>query len=71
MGINEVDKEDSLIVEGGKPHGAKIDTYKDHRMAMSFAIAGLKVPGIVIKNPEAVNKSFPDFFDKLKVFYWC
>ena len=43
-----------------------IETYNDHRMAMSFAIAGLKVPGIIIKNPENVKKSFPDFFERLK-----
>lgn len=69
MGINAADTEDSLIVEGGKPHGAEIETYKDHRMAMSFAVAGLEVPGIKIKNPEVVNKSFPDFFERLRVFY--
>jgi 3-phosphoshikimate 1-carboxyvinyltransferase len=69
MGINAVDTDDSLVVEGGVPHGAKIDTYNDHRMAMSFAIAGLKVPGIIIKNPENVKKSFPDFFERLKSFY--
>ena len=39
-----------------------IDTYNDHRMAMSFAIAGLIIPGVKIKNPKCVEKSFPDFF---------
>jgi len=42
-----------------------IETYKDHRMAMCFAILGLKVPGIKIKNPACVKKTFPNFFQKL------
>ena len=44
---------------------AVIDTYDDHRMAMCFAILGLKVPGIKIKNPACVKKTFPNFFQKL------
>ena len=43
----------------------EIDTYNDHRMAMCFAILGLKVPGIRIKNPACVKKTFPNFFQKL------
>ena len=46
-------------------HGAEIETYNDHRMAMCFAILGLKVPGIRIKNPACVKKTFPNFFQKL------
>jgi len=49
----------------GNLHGAEIDTYNDHRMAMCFAILGLKVPGIKIKNPTCVRKTFPNFFQKL------
>jgi len=48
-------------------HGAEIETYNDHRMAMCFAIVGLKVPGIKIKNPGCVNKTFPNFFQKLRM----
>jgi len=44
--------------------GAEVETYDDHRMAMSFAVAGLKIPGVKIKNPRCVEKSFPDFFDR-------
>jgi 3-phosphoshikimate 1-carboxyvinyltransferase len=47
-------------------HGATIETYNDHRMAMSFAVAGLKVNGIAIKNPSCVSKSFPNFWDEFK-----
>ena len=54
-------------VEMGQLHGADIETYDDHRMAMCFAVLGLKVPGIRIKNPGCVSKTFPSFFDKLKL----
>jgi 3-phosphoshikimate 1-carboxyvinyltransferase len=47
-------------------HGAEIETYNDHRMAMCFSVLGLKVPGIRIKNPWCVSKTFPNFYDKLK-----
>jgi 3-phosphoshikimate 1-carboxyvinyltransferase len=43
----------------------EIETYNDHRMAMCFAILGLKVPGIRLKNPACVKKTFPNFFQKL------
>lgn len=43
-----------------------VDTYDDHRMAMSFAIAGLRIPGVVIRNPECVSKTYPRFFDDLE-----
>jgi 3-phosphoshikimate 1-carboxyvinyltransferase len=46
--------------------GADIETYKDHRMAMCFSVLGLKVPGIRIKNPQCVSKTFPNFFEKLE-----
>lgn len=66
MGIDATATEDSIIVKGGKPHGAEIETYNDHRMAMSFSIAGLVVEGMKIKNPENVNKSFPGFYSALE-----
>ncbi len=63
MGVQTREGEDHLIVFGGHPlHGAVIDTYNDHRIAMSFAAAGLAVPGIIIENPRCVDKSFPDFW---------
>jgi len=54
-----------LVIKGGAHRGTEIDTYNDHRIAMSFAIAGLKIPGIFIKDEKCVEKSFPDFW---KVF---
>ena len=56
---------DTLEIFPGPLHGAEIETYNDHRMAMCFATLGLKVAGIKIKNPACVKKTFPDFFEKL------
>ncbi len=53
------------VTPGTKLHGAEIETYNDHRIAMCFAILGLHVPGIRIKNPACVKKTFPNFFQKL------
>jgi 3-phosphoshikimate 1-carboxyvinyltransferase len=63
MGITAEETPDGLRVVGGTPHGAEIDTYQDHRIAMSFAVAGLKSPGVVIRDPDVVAKSFPDFWE--------
>jgi 3-phosphoshikimate 1-carboxyvinyltransferase len=54
-----------LIIESQPIHGALIDDFNDHRIAMSFAVLGLKIPGIKIKNPDCVNKSYPDFWKDL------
>ncbi len=56
---------DTLIINPGELKGAEIETYDDHRIAMCFATLGLKVPGIRIKNPRCVQKTFPTFFYKL------
>jgi 3-phosphoshikimate 1-carboxyvinyltransferase len=63
MGIAVRETAAGLVISGGRPRGAAIDTYQDHRLAMSFAVAGLKAPGTVIRNPAVVAKSFPDFWD--------
>jgi 3-phosphoshikimate 1-carboxyvinyltransferase len=60
-----LERGDTLEVFPARLHGATIETYEDHRMAMCFAILGLKVPGIRIKNPSCVKKTFPNFFQKL------
>lgn len=64
-GAKVVEDGDTLTVWPSSLHGAEIETYNDHRMAMCFAILGLKVPGIKIKNPACVKKTFPNFFQKL------
>jgi 3-phosphoshikimate 1-carboxyvinyltransferase len=48
-------------------HGAEIETYGDHRMAMCFATLGLYVSGMRIKDPACVRKTFPNFFQKLVI----
>lgn len=64
-GARILEKRDTVMVLPSALHGAEIETYNDHRMAMCFAILGLKVPGIRIKNPSCVKKTFPNFFQKL------
>jgi len=66
IGIAAEELPDGLMVKGGKPVAANIQTYNDHRIAMSFAIAGLAVPGIEISDRKCVDKSFPDFWKELK-----
>ena len=66
-GAQVVEEGDTLTVFPSATglHGASIETYNDHRIAMCFAILGLKVPGLEIKNPACVKKTFPNFFQKL------
>ena len=64
-GAKVIETGDTLEVFPSSLHGAEIETYNDHRMAMCFAILGLKVPGLRIKNPACVKKTFPNFFQKL------
>ena len=61
----EVNGED-LAITGGIPRGARIRTYDDHRIAMSFAVLGLAVPGMEIEGEECVGKSFPGFWAALE-----
>ena len=46
-------------------HGATVETYNDHRMAMSLALAGLRIPGVTILNPGCTAKTYPKYFDDL------
>jgi 3-phosphoshikimate 1-carboxyvinyltransferase len=64
-GAKVVEESDTLTVHPSPLHGAEIETYNDHRMAMCFAVLGLKVPGIRLRNPACVKKTFPSFFQKL------
>ena len=64
-GAKVIEEGDALTVSPSTLHGAEIETYNDHRMAMCFAILGLKVPGIKLNNPSCVKKTFPSFFQKL------
>ena len=66
MGIVARCTDADLIVKGGRPEGALIDTYDDHRIAMSFSIAGLRIPDMAISDEKCVEKSFPKFWDVLE-----
>ena len=59
-----------MIVRGGpKPHGAAFETYKDHRIAMSFLVAGLSAQGeTVVTDAECINTSYPGFERDLAQF---
>jgi 3-phosphoshikimate 1-carboxyvinyltransferase len=65
LGIEADEEPDGLLVRPGEPRPSDIETYDDHRMAMSFAITGLRASGLRIKNPGCVSKTFPHFFDVL------
>jgi 3-phosphoshikimate 1-carboxyvinyltransferase len=69
MGVQACSSDDGMIIHGGNPAGAEIETYNDHRIAMSFAVAGLKTPGVIIKDEMCVAKSFPNFWDVWETLY--
>jgi 3-phosphoshikimate 1-carboxyvinyltransferase len=64
-GAAVIEDGDTLTIQPSTLHGADIDTYDDHRVAMCFATLGLKVPGMRIREPNCVAKTFPNFFAKL------
>ena len=67
IGANVEEFNDGLLIHPPQERQfAEIDTYDDHRMAMSFAIAGLANPGVAIRNPECVEKTYPNFFGDLE-----
>jgi len=65
-GIDAEETGDGFIVRPGTPRAATVATYGDHRMAMSFALLGLRVPGIRIADPGCVDKTFPDYWQVLE-----
>jgi 3-phosphoshikimate 1-carboxyvinyltransferase len=65
LGARAVANADSLAIEPGPLRPAVIDTYEDHRMAMAFALAGLRQPGVAIRDPDCVSKTWPDYFAML------
>ncbi|HEV2169417.1 MAG TPA: hypothetical protein VGR40_00640, partial [Candidatus Binatus sp.] len=66
LGATVVENEDGLEIAPSTLHPATIETYDDHRIAMSFAVAGLKLEGVKIKDPGCVAKTFPGFFERLR-----
>jgi 3-phosphoshikimate 1-carboxyvinyltransferase len=65
LGADVDERPDGLRITPGALQAATIDTYDDHRMAMSLALVGLKVPGIIINDPDCTGKTYPRFFEDL------
>jgi 3-phosphoshikimate 1-carboxyvinyltransferase len=66
LGARAEEFSDGIIIHGGEElAGTVVDTHGDHRLAMSLAVVGLRVPGIKITNEQCVNKSFPRFWNLL------
>src|SRR5262245_44507625 len=66
IGVAVRELDDGLIIEPSRVRPGVVETYDDHRIAMSFALIGLRVPGIGIRDPDCVSKTFPDFFARLE-----
>ena len=65
MGVPVQEHTDGMTIHPSRPRRVAVDTYDDHRMAMSFAITGLAGPGMDIKDPNCTSKTFPAFWDVL------
>lgn len=65
-GVKAIEEADGYIVHPGKPESATVETYRDHRMAMAFAVLGIGSEGIRIADPRCVAKTFPDFWETLE-----
>ena len=65
LGASVHECEDGMLIEPSRIGAATVETYDDHRIAMAFAVAGLKTAGIRIRNPGCVSKTYPDFFRDL------
>ncbi len=65
LGATVEELDDGLRITPAALHGARIATYQDHRMAMSLALVGLRVPGVVIEDPKCTEKTYPAYFDDL------
>ena len=66
LGIKVDEKEDEVTIYPGMPKGCNVETYEDHRVAMSFALTGLRAEGVCIKDPSCCKKTFAEYFDVLE-----
>jgi 3-phosphoshikimate 1-carboxyvinyltransferase len=66
LGVVVSEHDDGLEIQPSPVHPATVQTYDDHRVAMSFALIGLRVHGIRIADPACVAKTFPDYFARLE-----
>ena len=65
VGCRAEEREDGFVIHGGGGTGGTVDPRADHRIAMAFAVAGLVIPGVRIRDPGCVAKSYPGFWDDL------
>jgi 3-phosphoshikimate 1-carboxyvinyltransferase len=66
LGVAVDEQPDGLVVHPAPVQPGTVETYDDHRIAMAFALAGLRVSGIAIADPACVRKTFPDYFERLE-----
>ncbi len=66
LGVRAESGADLIRIHPGAPSGGRIDPHGDHRIAMAFSVLGLRVPGIVVEDPDCVSKTCPTFFDLWK-----
>lgn len=70
LGVTVEEREDAMRIQGRGGldlHGGRIQTYRDHRIAMSMALAGLRISGVAIEGEDCVAKSFPDFWERFRM----
>lgn len=65
LGVKVEEREDGVKIYPSQPHAAEIETFGDHRVAMAFAVTGLRCDGVTIKNAEVCSKTFKDYFSAL------
>lgn len=65
MGVKCEEREDGVKIYPATPHGAEIETFGDHRVAMAFSLCGLRTDGIIIKDAEVCSKTFKEYFEVL------
>jgi 3-phosphoshikimate 1-carboxyvinyltransferase len=66
LGLNVEEHQDGMTIHPGQLHGGTVATYDDHRMAMSFSLIGLRVPGVIIADPGCTSKTYPNYFEDLE-----
>ena len=66
LGIQALEEDDGFVIYPGQVSPARVETYDDHRMAMSFALIGLKQAGVTILDPKCTSKTFPKYWDVLE-----
>ncbi|MBR3735919.1 MAG: 3-phosphoshikimate 1-carboxyvinyltransferase [Lachnospiraceae bacterium] len=60
------EREDGVIMRPGELHGAELESFGDHRVAMAFALCGLRIDGVTIKDPDCCRKTFAEYFEVLE-----